>query len=1727
MGKFIRTIIGTVCGITAALAAVHSTPAWGAVMNDYCVQPPFITQTIPPLVLLSMSKDHKMYYPAYNDASDLDGDGQLDVGYKHSIDYYGYFDPYKCYTYSTTNKVFTPTSLATNKYCSGTSTEWAGNFLNWLSMSRIDVVRRVLYGGSRTTDTNTGTIISGEQIPRDGHSWGKEYPRYEDMSRSPAPSDQRKLFPNAIANRRSLFCVTTNGNATTPRSLLRVIADPSMISTADVSNSNATFPLRPWHWASVDGPSSICATNMIDKNNDGVAESVTFTTVDYEISVKACDNTLGNSYLEPVPGKCQLYGSNYKPVGILQKFGTSDGTKVCSKTLSKTCTTDADCNATNNGGTAIGVCVDRSSMYFGLLTGTYKNPKAGGVLRKQISSVLDEIDNSTGVFDVTLNAKGNIIGTLENMTCPTTYPLPTHWGNPMGEIIYESLRYLAGLGSATTAFSTGINNGATTGGATLGSDNGFNLPAPTWDTPLANFPSCSKPFVLLFSDVYNSYDSDQIPGADFGTIAATTTNDLPHLDINALTNAVGINESMATAMIGEVKSVNSDTFCTEKSFSSSAKLGSARGLCPAEPDEQGSFSSAGMAFYGHTKFATELTGKPNVTFYSLPFPSYVPELKIKAGTSTITMIPTGQSIANSTPATGVTWDCTAQYNYSLSPTTQPDTSVNTPSKGLVLTPKGSTTGACPRLQMVSYYILGDPLYDSTTGLMKYVRFRISSDDIGGGDYDMDTLAEYEVCEGESCPQKSCGSGNYKYCTSTECSSGHCPDVPNGKVRVTLESKYSSAGNDAALGFVVAGTTADGLYLPVRKWNASGCTSGGGGCSSGVIWSLPETRAMIFTPDGTGGQLPKNPLWFAAKYGAFKDIDNDGRPFTDSTCGTSSPNSKCSEWDSQHTGDPDTYYLISNPLQMEQQLSKALTDILKRVSSGTAASILSNSEGTGANLIQAIFYPSKIFGNNTTTTVAWTGELLNLWYYIDPFIGNSTIREETGYTSGNHYLDLASDRIIRFFFDTNANLNQTRVEFIKDTNGDGVGERSEGYGYPEDVQALWRAGSLLWSTSPADRTVKTSCLPTATCANGFMGFNANNNTLIQPYLVAASSSEATDIINYLLGTDKTGYRSRNAIIGAQSNIWKLGDIVSSTPKIEPGLPLNNYHLPPPSGYSDTTYATFIGTNSYKTRGMVFAGANDGMLHAFKLGTMDVRQTGTIKGTLTGTNLGTEQWAFIPKQALPYLKYLTDPTYNHLYYVDATPVLADISTAKDGACTSTNYWDCVRTASSWKTILIGGMGLGGATRISTDTTCTDCVKTPRTDPADGTKGLGYSTYFAMDVTDPTAPVLKWEFSDPDLGYTINGPAIVRVGDKTKNGRWFAVFVSGPTGPIDTTNHQFMGRSDKSLKIFVLDAETGTLLTTISTLKDNSGIPYAFGGSLSGGAIDSDRWNAASSGLYQDDALYFGYVARAGSSSPYTWTSGGVMRLMTYENIDPTAWKLSKVISGVGPVTTAIARLQDRTNKALWLYFGTGRYFYRSAANGVDDNDGQRAMYGVKEPCYAATTNDLKNSSDTCEDTSLTSSNLTNQSSGSTDVLTSTTDKGWYINLDAATSTVGAERIVTNTVALSNGQVFFTSFKPTADICGFGGTSYLWGLKYNTGYQIPPASLYGKALIQMSTGSFEQVNLSSQSSGQNVSIFTDKENRRITTAMQGKPPGDAPLLITRSANKPVKKILHIQEK
>ena len=501
------------------------------------------------------------------------------------------------------------------------------------------------------------------------------------------------------------------------------------------------------------------------------------------------------------------------------------------------------------------------------------------------------------------------------------------------------------------------------------------------------------------------------------------------------------------------------------------------------------------------------------------------------------------------------------------------------------------------------------------------------------------------------------------------------------------------------------------------------------------------------------------------------------------------------------------------------------------------------------------------------------------------------------------------------------------------------------------------------------------------------------------------------------------------------------------------------------------------------------------------------------------LGEEMWAYIPKNALPYLQYYAHTKYSHLYYVDGATLLFDASIGERDGCTVATYYNCVKQDSvvdasnnivpannTWRSVLIGGMGLGGASS-SNCPEGSNCVQTPLVDPGDATKRLGYSSYFALDVTNPKVPSLLWEFSNADLGYATSGPAIIRVGEPDKNGHWFAVFGSGPTGPIEKEYSQFMGRSNQTLKFFVVNLRTGVLERTIET-----GIEEAFAGSMVGGAIDSDRWNPNTTGNYQDDAIFVGYTKK---SSGETWTDGGVIRILTHESSDVESWTWKPVVEDTGPVTTSIARLQDRKNKHLWLYFGSGRYYNRSGSS-IDDYTTRRAIYGIKEPCYNTNAKPGNRLDKDC--TATVESGITNQS----DSIEEVGAGGWKIDLDVSSTDYGAERVVTDAVALTNGTVFLTSFQPTADPCGFGGNSFLWALDYDSGGRPMDSALAGKALIQLSTGEFKEVDLA-----QAFGSGSARLNRRTSVPMTGKPPADAFPIVSKSGNKPVKRIMHIQER
>lgn len=159
----------------------------------------------------------------------------------------------------------------------------------------------------------------------------------------------------------------------------------------------------------------------------------------------------------------------------------------------------------------------------------------------------------------------------------------------------------------------------------------------------------------------------------------------------------------------------------------------------------------------------------------------------------------------------------------------------------------------------------------------------------------------------------------------------------------------------------------------------------------------------------------------------------------------------------------------------------------------------------------------------------------------------------------------------------------------------------------------------------------------------------------------------------------------------------------------------------SGKQDFGYSTLsdiAGGNSYKSyvstkKTVIFAGSNDGMLHAFRRD-------------------GSEAFAYVPAAVLGKLKGHSSSPYIYSPKVDGPLAL----------------WDYY-TGSAWKTVLIGGLGGGGRSVFALDVTKVI---------------TGTGTFSASDVL--------FEMTHADLGYSFSRPVVGRLPD----GKWVAVFGNG---------------------------------------------------------------------------------------------------------------------------------------------------------------------------------------------------------------------------------------------------------------------------------------------------------------------------------------------------------------
>lgn len=728
----------------------------------------------------------------------------------------------------------------------------------------------------------------------------------------------------------------------------------------------------------------------------------------------------------------------------------------------------------------------------------------------------------------------------------------------------------------------------------------------------------------------------------------------------------------------------------------------------------------------------------------------------------------------------------------------------------------------------------------------------------------------------------------------------------------------------------------------------------------------------------------------------------------------------------------TYQRAENPDQLLTALRNVLLAISGATSSGTAVSVLATTgEGEGA-IYQAYFYPSR---KNLVTSeeIKWAGYLQGL--FVDAY-GN--LREDTNL---DDTLTFADDKALKMWYndsntpatyDSSLTDKSTYIDRFTDTapadgkiecydtNGDGraksAGECTiDSYANTiafDNVNPIWeaggKAGDLLFSRDPATRkiytTINGSSFTTGLSDGGVKGtFYDTNKTTLRPYLRADTDATAANIINYIRGTDISGYRTRTFTINGTQKTWKLGDIIYSSP-VAVGKPMENYDFK----YGDSSYAEFKTVHQTR-RGVVYVGANDGMLHAFNAGFYD--KTNHKFEDTTGHSLGEELWAFVPKDLLPHLKWLTDPNYTHTYFVDLKPKIVEVKIFT-GDATHKN---------GWGTILIGGMRFGGK-----DICCTD-------DFGSGSEDRTFrSAYFAIDITDPLNPSLLWTFTDANLGLTASYPAIVKISSD-----WYAVFGSGPTA--------YDGTSTLSGNVYVLKLNSGS--NGVISLWDSSNYwKFPTGDS---NAFMADAIAVDVNTDYTHDVVYIGETYKDGG----VW-KGKMFRLVT-KSTTPSSWApLSTLFNPVKPVTAAASAAKDAKGN-LWVFFGTGRFLHTNDKTTTD----QQAFYGIKDICkpwisttgYECTTTvsagallDSTNAVVSVGGGTVTGVTVTGVTNWSTllAAIDAVTNNGWYIDFSHT-----GERNYVKPLVLG-GLVAWATYIPSSDICTPEGDSYVYAVYYETG-------------------------------------------------------------------------------
>ena len=383
--------------------------------------------------------------------------------------------------------------------------------------------------------------------------------------------------------------------------------------------------------------------------------------------------------------------------------------------------------------------------------------------------------------------------------------------------------------------------------------------------------------------------------------------------------------------------------------------------------------------------------------------------------------------------------------------------------------------------------------------------------------------------------------------------------------------------------------------------------------------------------------------------------------------------------------------------------------------------------------------------------------------------------------------------------------------------------------------MWEAGSVLNGITPGTRVIKTvtsvtnSTSGTSTTGTGTLSsFDKSNAALTYTKLGAADNTERDKTIDFLRGIDSTAEDTDGNT--REQGAGKRADISHSTPSLV---------TPPLLALNDSSYQSFKSAQAGRTK-ILIAGANDGMLHAFR------------------ESDGVEIWAFVPPDLLGGLHDLTAKSGEHLFFVDASPIAADI-----------------KVSGVWKTVVVFGLRRGG------------------------------NFYYALDITDTTSPTFLWSFTDSRMAETWSEPAIGKVKSGTKD--QFVMFVGGG---YNTDKNYDTGKA-----FFVIDLATGVPVWSYDSTVSGDATYMNFSIAANPTAVDFDN-NGYVDHVYIGDVGGQLWKFDVSQTSTSNWKGRRLFAAAPSQTNPPAAGEYYPAQGFYAAPTLAF----DNSNH-VWVYIGTG--------------------------------------------------------------------------------------------------------------------------------------------------------------------------------------------------------------